>query len=390
MTNKEMAVLVRKVQKDKESHFEELYKEIWNTVYYYCYKSLGNEQDASDAMQTVFLNLYNKFDTLYHPKAFNEFLNTMMTYTCYNFYKSKSRNDADEIEAHDFIVEDKVEFLPSEAYERQDVKNEIAKMVETLPEKQREAILLFYYNELSIKEIAEITDGEVASVKNRLFKARKSLKERADILIKEGALNYVMAILPVPILTKILQEEAQALATPEVCEAAWQGICASIGIVAAGAAGAAAGATSTTTASTSTATNVAIGLTCAAVIAAGGFLAYYAHNNFVNPPPIEEEYQYEEPYETDENDVYFESLIRPITTRDSFEEFVDEFEFTLLEGTWSADRGTHMLYYLELSDSFIYVGYIEHPQDGFRVVYQTTPNRLFLTGEQIVEWLESL
>ncbi|MCL2838690.1 MAG: sigma-70 family RNA polymerase sigma factor [Oscillospiraceae bacterium] len=396
MTNKEIAVLVKKVQKDKKNSFEELYRGIWNTVYYFCYKSLGNEQDAKDAMQTVFMQLYNQIDTLRVPDAFNKFLHIIMRATCSNFYKLKEGKDTDEIEVYESVPEEKAEFLPSEAYERQDVRDEIAKMIENLPAKQREAILLFYYDGMSIKEIAEITDSKFDAVNNRLVTARKSLRERAEMLIKKGALNYTMAIIPIPILTRILREEAQQIATSEICELAWQGICASCGIVIAGIAGAAAATTTTSTttaagtaAASSVFTNVAICLTCAAVVATGGFLAYYVNDNFINPPVIEEVYNYDVSYETDEYDFdseYLINLIRSINNSIEFMEFVDVYDAVFLSGASLVGAEEKMLFYIEETNRFIYFGYVENVDNGFRVVYETTEDRISFTDEQVDEW----
>ena len=385
MTNKEIAVLVRNVQKNKENAFEKLYKEIWNTVYYFCYKSLGDKQDANDAMQTVFLQVYNTINTLREPKAFNKFLYKIMTHTCSNFHKSKSRDDMDELEIYESIPEDNTEFLPNEAYETEDTKNEIAKMIETLPQKQRETILLFYYEGMQLKEIAEITDSEVNAVKNRLFTARKTLKERAETLIEKGALNYTMSILPIPILTRILLEETQKVATPEICEHAWQGICASLGIAAAaGVAGTAGTTTTATTAATATTTgvgtNIAIGLTCAAIIAVGGYIAVQVNNNFINPPAIVEEYQ---------EKLDAAALIHTITNHTEFIEFTDKFGFMLLGGSRFGGRGSQTLYYLEEPNRFIYLGYTESPQGEFRIVYEITDERSPITYAEIPNWFAS-
>ena len=386
MKNKEIAVLVEKVQNQKANSYEELYREIWDTVYYYCYKSLGNEQDAKDAMQTVFLKLYNKFDTLHHPNVFNKFLYTVMRYTCADFNRSKFRDDTDDLETYDSVTEDNAEFLPSEAYERQDIRREIAQMIEALPEKQREAILLFYYEGLSTKEIAEITDSQLGAVKNRLATARKSLRERAEALVKKGSLDYSMGA--APILTSILLEEAQLIASPEIGDLAWQGICASLGLAGAaagiGAAGASTSATATTATTAATAatsgivTNVVIGLTCLAMLATGGYFVHYLNHNIINPPAIIAE----------DDSLSIESRINAITNRTEFMALVEEFGFVFLGGVWGSDTGDQMLYYIEEADRFIYLGYTTGLQNQFRVVYEVTAERLPLTDEQIDEWFE--
>ena len=380
MKNKEIAILVRNVKKHKENAFEELYKATVKTVYFYCYKSLGNKQDANDAMQTVFLQLYNTITTLREPKAFNQFLYKIMAHTCTKFYKLKSRDDMDELEVCESMPEENKEFLPAEALEKEDVREKIAEMIETLPLKQREAIIFFYYEGMSIKEIAEITDSKFDAVNNRLVKARKSLRERAKALIEEGALNYTMAIVPIPILTRILLEEAERIVTPEVCELAWQGICASLGIAVVGTAGAATTTTVTTTTTTvatsSVLTNVAIGVTCAAILTGTVYLGFHVNNTFINPPAIVEGY----------NEFDIVALIPEIVNRVEFADFVSTYGFMFLGGEWLSEKGNHVLYILDEPDRYVYLGYIENLQNEFRVVYQATEERLPLTDDQIAEW----
>lgn len=375
MKNADIAVLVRKVQEDKANAFEALYKEIWNTVYYYCYKSLGNEQDAKDAMQTVFIELYKKFDTLYHPNAFNKFLFTIMKFTCSNFRKKKSRSETDEADDFESLPEDNTDFLPSEAFEKEEIRQEIAEMIGTLPAKQREAILLFYYDGLSIKEIAEITDSKFDAVNNRLVTARKTLRERAETLVKKGVLNRTMAVTPIPILTRILLEEAERVATPEICALAWQNISSTLDIqVTTGEAPPAEAAASATTAASATATgvviNIAIGIVIAAVIGLGAFFAYYVNDHFINPTAAATAQYNDQPLVTIESMTDIVIRIRAINNRSEFEDFIDTYGFTFLGGARSSDRGSEMLYYLKHQDQFVYLGYIEDLQNNFWVVYE--------------------
>ena len=381
MKNEQIAILVEKVQKDKSTYFEELYEATWSTVYYYCYKTLGNEHDAKDAMQTVFIELYKKLDTLYHPNAFNSFLATLMRYTCSNYLRAKLRNTTDDIDDHEATLpEDNTEFLPKEAFEKEEVRREIAKLVESLPEKQREAILLFYFKEKSIKEIAEITESKFDAVNNRLVVARKTLRERAEALIKEGMMDKVMAGAPVPILTRILLEEAQQIATPEIGELVWRNISKELDIPTQTTAPHTA-ATATTTASTTAVTGINVGIIAVAiaVLAAVAVLAYYINDNFFNQPAPEAVAYFEaEP---------FNFFIPDITNRVQFVEFTDTHGFRFLGGSRTSYSGSQMLYYLQYRDYLIHLGYIEDLQNNFQVVYQITDNNApRITTEEIATW----
>ncbi|MCL2838475.1 MAG: sigma-70 family RNA polymerase sigma factor [Oscillospiraceae bacterium] len=400
MKNKEIVRLVKKVQKNKEIYFEELYKEIWGTVNYFCYKHLGNEQDAKDAAQTVLIKLYNQIQTLKNPEAFHKFLRTIMTHTCNDFHRKNYRNEADELDEYEEVLpEDNSDFLPEEAFERQDVRQEIAKMISELPAKQREAILLFYLEGMSIKEIAEMTHSGVNAVNNRLVTARKSLRAHADDLSEKGVINRIMAIVPILVITRILLDEAQAINTPEVCDALWQGVCGTLGLAAGAAAATATATTAATTAgTTATVTTASSGflfyacvtLICAAVLATGTYFTYYVNQNFINPIEIVYDDEYEN-YEDYDGEYYiatdFGSLITPIASRPELIDFINEHDFRLVGGERSTEFGTQMLYYLEYFEHFIYVGYTICLQNNFRITYEIADSSLpRITSEDVPAW----
>jgi len=400
MKNADIAVLVEKVQKDKQNAFEELYNAIWKTVYYFCYKNLGNEQDAKDAMQTVFIKLYEKIDTLHHPNAFNKFLFTTMKYTCSEFHKATFRNDAEDVDNYEAsLLENNAEFLPTEAFENQEIRQEVAKMVEALPEKQREAILLFYFEEKSIKEIAEITGSKFDAVNNRLVTARKTLKERAEALVKKGSLNCKMAAMsPVPILTKILLEEAGQVATLEVGNLGWQDISSSLDLTAHVGEAVASEIVAETIASQATAAvstaagigiNLAICATIAAAVVTGVFITYSVRDTFNYSPQTAYIYYQETPEipEADEHSMDLESLIQAITNRAEFIEFTDMYGFTFLGGSRTSDRGSQMLYYLQQQGRLVYLGYTEDLQNNFRVVYEVADSSVpRITSGEVSTW----
>ena len=377
MKNAEIAVLVERVQANKEA-FEDLYKQVWKVVYYHCYKTLGNKQDAEDAMQTVFIALHKNIDTLRHPAAFNKFLHTTIRYTCNDFRKAIYRNTAEDIQDYDTsLFEENAEFLPAKAYENEAMRNQIAKLVETLPEKQQEAILLFYYDEKSVKEIAEITESKLDAVKNRLVAARKTLKERAGGL---------MAITPVPLLTQILQGEALQVATPEIGQVAWAKIAEEIGFTSSSTGGQG-GTAAASSASTAVGINVAIAVAIVAVVGAALFGAYYVNETFVQLLVAATDYYGDEPLEETITIEEFIPRIRAITTRNEFVDFIQTYGFRLIGGNRSNYDGDQVLYFLEHESSFIYLGYVLSLEGDFRVVYEITDNTMpRVTSEEVKNW----
>jgi len=388
MKNADIAVLVKKAQENKEG-FGDLYKAMWGTAYYYCLRMLGNKQDAEDATQTVFVKLYRNLSSpssgAYHPEAFNKFLYTTMKYTCIDFHKAKSRNETEEIEHYDIsLFEENTEFLPAAAFDNEEWRNQVVKLVAALPDKQKEAILLFYFDEKPVKEIAEITDSKVDAVKNRLMAARKTLKERAEVLIKEGAMDRTLAIIPIPLLTQILQADAAQVATLEAEQVIWSRIATEIGLPAgtnpadASANQAQAATTQGAAASATTATTVNIALAVCALVAVGtlAFGAYYVNETFIQPLIAAADTNNSQPIPATMAIMEIEPLIREIQTRAEFVDFIQTHGFSLIGGNRSSYSGDQVLYFAEHESSFIYVGYLLDLEGNFRVVYETTDNTM--------------
>jgi len=390
MKNAEIAVLVEKARQS-ESGFNELYGTIWGQVYYYCYKMLGNKQDAEDATQTVFLSLHKNLSEAYDPKSFNKLLYTTMRGICLNFHNKKVRNQTEEIDDFDSsLFEENAKFLPAKALENEEWRNQVVKLIRELPDKQKEAIVLFYFYDKSVKEIAEITESKVDAVKNRLVEARKKIKEHAEVLIKEGIMDKTMAIAPTPILTQILQADAAQMALPEIGEAIWARVAKEIDLSAdantaepsanqAQPQAQAAAGQGAAAASTAATVGVNIAITVSILVAIGilAYGGYHVNQTFIQPLIAAGAAGDQAPFETTTLTVAeIVPLIREIETRTEFVDFILTYGFDQIGGNRSSISGDHVLYFLEHEDSFIYLGYLTDVEGNFRVVYQITDNTM--------------
>jgi len=378
MKNSEIAKIVVRIQnsKDKDDALEELYREIWSTVYYFCYKHLGNEDDASDAMQTVFTRLFEKLDKLQHPNAFNAFLCTIMKNICFEFQKSRQRDGAiaqESIEDYEQeLLEDNIEFLPDAAFNNHEIRSEVQNLIAQLPYKQREAILLFYFEEFNLKEIADITHSELGAVKNRLAAARKTLKRHAMGLVEQGVLNSAMALGQTPLLTLVLREEAERVATPQICEVIWQDISIKLEFtsgpsqVGAEIQSAAVSETAKTVTSVAAA-NTTLCLCLAAAVATCAVLVYTVYESIIHHQP-QRVYHYSYTYEKELSIPTFE--IPYITDRVQFLEFVETHGFSLVGGTRSNTGTEQIIYYLQHHNKTIYLSYTIDSGNNFHTAYE--------------------
>ncbi|MCI8313591.1 MAG: RNA polymerase sigma factor [Lachnospiraceae bacterium] len=158
--------------------FDSLYEKVIlrnsEMVYRLAYSLVRTRADADDIYQEVFLRYMQKdpiFESVEHEKAW--FLR--VTINCSkNFWKSPwlQRRVAMDMEDMDETVAKNTELMYGEGEET----SILIDIVKQLSRKYRVVIHLFYYEELSVEEIAKITKAKASTVRTRLTRARRQLK----------------------------------------------------------------------------------------------------------------------------------------------------------------------------------------------------------------------
>ena len=193
--------LVNRAQSGDLEAMEKLLEVAHTSVSYQCRKMMPRQEDAEDLTQEVLLAVYQKIDTLKEAKAFWSWLNRITATHCMN---ALSRNHVDLQFAEDedgHSVVDDLEVLdehsiPDKALDNAETARMIDEIVSGLPEAQRMSTLLYYYNEMSVKEIAQIMNVPENTVKSRLNLARKAIKDKVLDYEKQGVKLYSVSILP--------------------------------------------------------------------------------------------------------------------------------------------------------------------------------------------------
>ena len=151
----------------KQMEFCERVSQYRYQFYIIAYAILENEADAEDAVCNAILSGYEHLTQL---KNSNKFKSWMITITKNEALKLRRKR-------MELPGEEKVErMLPPV----QDSHNELWDIVQTLKEEYRIVVVLFYYNNLSLRDISAVLDIPVGTVKSRLNRGREFLKEALD------------------------------------------------------------------------------------------------------------------------------------------------------------------------------------------------------------------
>lgn len=202
-----------------------LYEKTYKSKYYLALQYMKNEEEAEDVLQEAYIKAFSKLDTLENPEAFQGWLGMIVANTAKNMLAKKRPllfSDLavdDEGEAFEYQIEDDdLEVQPELSYTRQETKELVHELIDSLSEEQRLCILMFHIEGIPISEIARTMECSENTVKSRLNYGRKNLRMKAEDLQKKGYKLYSVA--PLPLFLMLLRSEETYLAAEGILSAA--------------------------------------------------------------------------------------------------------------------------------------------------------------------------
>ena len=174
--------LVFAARNGNDACFEELYKRYYDKIYALARTTVKNDSDAQDVLQATFVKAWQNLGSLGDPAAFNTWLGRIALNECYTLLRrQKPAVSIDEQGEEGEVMQLESDLmLPAEYAERGDLSARLGKIIGELSEVQRETVVLFYYEEMTVEEIAAVMDCSPGTVKSRLFLARKALKTEIE------------------------------------------------------------------------------------------------------------------------------------------------------------------------------------------------------------------
>ena len=170
MENKEQLVQ-RAIKQDAEA-FEQLLINEERKMYYTALSYVGSKEDALDAIQETAYKAFLAIKNLREPEYFSTWLIAILIRECYQLLRT--RNETIPYEENELLS--KLTYDEIDTVEHLYIKDTIAK----LPEHYQTVIVLFYYHDLAIRDIATIIEQPVGTVKTYLHRARQQLKKELE------------------------------------------------------------------------------------------------------------------------------------------------------------------------------------------------------------------
>jgi len=172
----ERELLVLRCQRGERAAFEELIRAWERRLHFYIRRLLGNEEDAWDVLQSVWIDVVRGVNDLRDPRRLPVWL--------YSIARNKALSHHRKFYARERALEAhrkaSVETSPRVGAEMADF---VQHGLSLLSEGDREILTLFFLRDLTVNEAADVLGIPPGTVKSRLHKARKSLRE---ILEREG------------------------------------------------------------------------------------------------------------------------------------------------------------------------------------------------------------
>lgn len=260
--NSRISELILKAKSGDKAAFEELYKITSPKAYFVALKICKNEHDAEDILQESYIKVLEKIDTVDPEGNFTAWLYQIVANKSKNFMKAKKPVlfGEEEEEIIGSLPDEDLSFTPEEKVDKEELRSEVMAAVDELTAEKRACVMMMYFGDMSVNEIAQSLEVPVSTVKNRLFTARKDLKNKFE---KKG-ITALYSAAPLGVVIWALGKTGETTAAAFAASTASAAVLAGVSTTAVSTAASTAAAT-TAAASTAAATGTGIAAKVAAL-----------------------------------------------------------------------------------------------------------------------------
>ncbi len=226
-----ITALVTRFMKDQDPDaFEKIYQAESSKVFARARMMMGNDADAQDTLQDVFLSVYTKIGGLKNAGAFEGWLMTLTRNACLNQLNKNGRVTQfavaeDGTSYQEELENPYVDFQPETTMEQNELAENLKQIMDTLPAVQSICLQMREYDGLSYQEIADELSIPLSQVKNNIFHAKKKVK--AEVIARK-----LYAAAPLAFFLWMLRQSTEVYACEaSVADAVWTEISSQTGSV---------------------------------------------------------------------------------------------------------------------------------------------------------------
>lgn len=193
-------------QGDKQAE-ENLYYGTYQKAYAVAYSFKLDSMEAEDILQISYLKAFQKLSQLEKPESFDKWLCQIVRNACRDYKKKEkpilqSQMEDEDSAPIDFEDED-TGAQPEEVIDKQETSRLFKEFLQALPEAQRQVVVMYYYQRMSVREIADELECSEDTVKSRLRYSLPKIKNEVLALEKKGTKLYGVA--PIPFFLWVLR-----------------------------------------------------------------------------------------------------------------------------------------------------------------------------------------
>lgn len=177
-----IAGLVLRSKANDSDAFAELYSMTYNKVYNYARHYLKDHDLAQDALQEVYISALKNLHKLNDPTLFIAWLNRITFHVCYDMQQKYHLGNSQPIATDELerIASLPTADSPEDIYSKKENRELVNQALEALSFHEKELIIMRYYNDMKLDEIASSIGISLSSVKRHLLSAQKKLKQRLN------------------------------------------------------------------------------------------------------------------------------------------------------------------------------------------------------------------
>lgn len=212
---------VRLAGEGKEEGYNFLYQQTYQKSYYVALKYMKQEEAAADVVQEAYIKAFSSLEQLRDAEKFTGWLSRIVATKALDELRKKKeilfsqlQTDNEEIGMEELLADERTDTQPELELDKEETSRLVQEMIDSLSDEQRVCIMMFYIEQLSVKDIAQVLAVSENTVKSRLKYGRKNIEEKVLELEKKGTKLYGIA--PFPFFLYLLLRDSMSAQAAQI------------------------------------------------------------------------------------------------------------------------------------------------------------------------------